>query len=157
MGSQIQDTDSVKPAQQEREIHLNQPGDVAYVRACLEHYHLPLLVEFCARGSRFTLCLVPPCQYVKIGYPDTGGPAYVLVGLWTMGSHGGFYAFDLGGYITVGYVMEKLRIKNETDAGHIAAFLMALGHSTGAEAYLANHVKLCPGRDYLDNRDPQET
>jgi hypothetical protein len=150
MGSKTHDTDFVKPAQLACEIHLDHPAHVAEVRRCLEQLKLPLLVEFCARGSRFTLCLIPPDHCVRFGHPDTGGPSYVLVGLWTMGSHGGFYALDLSGYITAGYLMEKLRIQHETDAANIAVFLMALGHDDGAEAYLAEHVKLYPGRDYLD-------
>jgi hypothetical protein len=156
MGSKTHDTGSVRPAQLECEIHLDHPEHVDEVRRNLANGSMPLLVEFCARGSRFTLCFVPPACYLRFGRPDAGADYYVLVGLWTMGSHGGFYAFDLGGYITAGYVMEKLRVQNETDAANIAVFLMALGHGHCATDFLTTTVKLYPGRDYLDDRTPEE-
>jgi hypothetical protein len=135
-------------------VHLNDPAAVKRVRTYLTCADRPVLVEFCARGSRFTLCLFSTSMACRLGRPD-GENGHTYVGLWTMGSHGGFYSFHLEGYITAGYVMEKLRIKNETDAQHIAVFLMALGQED-VEGYLATHVKLSPGRDYLDDRAHQE-
>lgn len=157
MGSKTQDTGNVKKTQWVGEVHLNKPAGVAEVARLLEARTYPVLVEFCARGTRFTLCLFEEELALGVGHPDRPG-GYTFVGLWTMGtSWGGFYAFDLSGYITPGYIMEKLHMHNPTDAANLAAFLMALGYHDGAEAYLTSKVKLYPGRDYLDDRAPEET
>jgi hypothetical protein len=156
MGSKTHDTNSVKKPQWAGEVHLDKPAGVAEVARLLEARTYPVLVEFCARGTRFTVCLFDETLACEVGHPDCPD-GYTFVGLWTMGtSWGGFYAFDLSGYITSSYLMEKLHMHNPTDAANLAVFLMALGHGDGAVAYLTDHVKLYPGRDYLDDRTPEE-
>jgi hypothetical protein len=157
MGSETQDTNSVKKVQWAGEVHLNKPAGVAEVARLLEARTYPVLVEFCARGTRFTVCLFNETLACKVGHPDCPSD-HTFVGLWTMSTRGGgFYAFDLSDYIPPSYLMERLHLHNSTDAANLAAFLMALGHRDGAEAYLTDHVKLYPGHDYLDDRVPEET
>jgi len=89
--------------------------------------HTPALVEFCARGTRFTLCFIPSRQMIITGHPDRGGDDYTFVGLFSDSGMGGFYPFNLAAYCSAGYVMEKLRVRNEVDASNIARLLNALG------------------------------
>ena len=124
MSSHVNNTDS-QPKKQP--VRLENVETVNALRERLEQLHTPLLIEFCAQGTRFSLCFIPKRQMIVMGHPDTGGPSYTFVGLFSMGTSGGFYPFDLAGYTAAGYVMEKLHVKNETDATNLARLFNALG------------------------------
>lgn len=150
MSSQFENTDNAAKMQP---VRLNDVAAVNHLRDLLQALHTPLLVEFCARGTRFTLGFIPSRQWVQLGHPDTGGPGYIYIGLFSTGKIGGFYPFDFVGYFSAGYLMEKLHITNEVDAVNIAALLNALGCPEGPEYYLTQRVRLAPGRDYVDDTD----
>jgi len=147
--AQDHDTDSREKAQP---LRLNNLELIKALRDQLKTTVMPLLVEFCARGTRHTVCLFPSRLCCTTGHPDRGGDGYTFVGLLSMGRQGGFYPFDLGGYVSPGYVMEKLRMENVTDAENLAAFLNLIGRDE-LETYYATHICLVKGQDYLDSHE----
>ena len=120
------------------------------LRHCIESLDTPVLVEFCAQGTRFTLGFMPVEQYQIIGHPDAASSAHTFVGLFSYGDTGGFYPLMLGS-LSVGYVMEKLHLRNVADATNLTALFNALGHPRGVEWYLANQAHLAPGKDYVNH------
>jgi hypothetical protein len=124
MSSHLNNTDS---HEEKQPVRLENVEAVNALRERIAQLHTPILVEFCARGTRFSLCFIPVRQLIIIGHPDTGGSNYTFVGLFSDSGMGGFYPFDLTMYCSAGYIMEKLRIRNEVDASNIARLLNALG------------------------------